>query len=155
MSYEINPKSVRLKLPNGETTVIESLTINESLAMAAKIETRILDVLQQGMPIIKASRASLIRGEMPTVEAASYDTWEATMYDPNRSKFYAQAGGAGFPGGHEPHVWFPTEDTSELTLDGRFTLEHLKRIVASWEAYIEATGKAQENVDNHPQYRNI
>lgn len=88
MAYGINPKSVEFKLPNGETTTVESFTIAEMTNKATKLDALILDALQDGMPIIKVSRASLIRGEMPTVETASYDTWKATMKNPNERDSY-------------------------------------------------------------------
>lgn len=44
-----------------------------------------------------------------------------------------------------PDAWFmlPAHDTERMIVDGKFTLDELKRIVAAWEAFIEATERAQ------------
>lgn len=88
MAYETNPKSAEIKLPNGETMLVESFTIAEMTNKAVALDALVLDALQDGMPIIKVSRASLMKGEMPTVEATSYDAWKAAMKKTNERDSY-------------------------------------------------------------------
>lgn len=71
-------------------------------------------------------------------EAASLSP-QQRMSDELRQQFYDETELGEHPA-FEPY--FALED-DELIMDGRFTLEHLKRIVAAWERYSEATKEAQ------------
>lgn len=49
-----------------------------------------------------------------------------------REKFYKELEWNGWYG-DEPFIWFKYDDEKELTLDGSYTLDTLKKIVAAWE----------------------